>query len=240
MKLSKKSQKLKISEKLETLKKSPTGLEKLVFPKKIIIIGVLVLTVFILIGCNTEEPSAGQAINVEEPVAEPLGCPEDARVCEDGSTVVRVAPDCEFAACPEVIEETGCEINSECTAGLLCIDGECGTIADQFKTVGCTEKCIVTAVKVNTSDNEEYDIGPGRGSYSYAGAVEWKLVSTPEHCQEAKPLVPINILKKNAGTLLSEQIIMLREGETSKVITHPTISRVKFTATLDQVTEECS
>ena len=30
----------------------------------------------------------------------PVGCPEDARICPDGSTVVRVPPDCEFEECP--------------------------------------------------------------------------------------------------------------------------------------------
>lgn len=32
---------------------------------------------------------------------EPVGCTEDAKVCPDGSVVVRMGPDCEFAPCPE-------------------------------------------------------------------------------------------------------------------------------------------
>lgn len=31
---------------------------------------------------------------------QPTACTEDARMCPDGSTVVREGPDCEFAACP--------------------------------------------------------------------------------------------------------------------------------------------
>ena len=30
-----------------------------------------------------------------------IACTEDARVCPDGSTVVRTAPSCEFATCPQ-------------------------------------------------------------------------------------------------------------------------------------------
>lgn len=30
-----------------------------------------------------------------------IPCPEDAKVCQDGSTVVRVGPNCEFSPCPE-------------------------------------------------------------------------------------------------------------------------------------------
>jgi hypothetical protein len=33
------------------------------------------------------------------------GCPEDARVCADGSTVVREGPSCAFAPCPEDDED---------------------------------------------------------------------------------------------------------------------------------------
>ena len=33
-----------------------------------------------------------------------IACPADAKLCPDGSSVSRIAPDCEFAECPEVIE----------------------------------------------------------------------------------------------------------------------------------------
>lgn len=32
-----------------------------------------------------------------------IACTEDARVCDDGSVVVRGGPDCEFAACPSEV-----------------------------------------------------------------------------------------------------------------------------------------
>ncbi len=37
---------------------------------------------------------------VQEPTKETVFCATDAKVCSDGSSVGRVAPDCEFAACP--------------------------------------------------------------------------------------------------------------------------------------------
>jgi len=39
-------------------------------------------------------------------VSEPVVCTEDAKVCPDGSFVGRIAPNCEFAKCPEVTDPT--------------------------------------------------------------------------------------------------------------------------------------
>lgn len=36
---------------------------------------------------------------------EPSACPQDAKLCPDGSSVGRIGPNCEFAPCPEA--ETG-------------------------------------------------------------------------------------------------------------------------------------
>ena len=41
-----------------------------------------------------------------EPDPDPIVCTSDAKVCPDGSSVGRVAPDCEFAECPEVVDPT--------------------------------------------------------------------------------------------------------------------------------------
>lgn len=54
--------------------------------KKLFVFG-LILGVVFLIGCTTNVPVA---------------CTEDARMCPDGSAVVRIPPDCEFEPCPEV------------------------------------------------------------------------------------------------------------------------------------------
>jgi len=38
----------------------------------------------------------------EKPAPEPVGCPEDAKVCPDGSVLTREGPDCKFPECPVV------------------------------------------------------------------------------------------------------------------------------------------
>jgi hypothetical protein len=50
----------------------------------------------------------------------PVACTADAKLCPDGSSVGRVAPDCEFApcpdgcACPEGYRKDGDACNPEC------------------------------------------------------------------------------------------------------------------------------
>ncbi len=142
---------------------------------------------------------------------------------------------------PEPVEEkvVGCEYNSDCQQGLLCINRECKSLASLFKT-DCDNKCTITGVKVETSDGEEYDLTLGQGSYTAAGALEWKLMKTPDYCQGEDPLVAVNIIKKTTGKVVGEQVLTLHKGETSEAVTHPTVKSVKFTATLADVTESCS
>lgn len=138
-----------------------------------------------------------------------------------------------------VMEKVGCEYNSDCEQGALCINKECKTLASLFKT-DCDNKCTITGVKVETSDGEEYDLGLGQGSYTAAGALEWKLLKTPDYCQGENPLIAVNIIKKTTGKVVGEQVLTLHKGETSDVVTHPTVKSVKFTATLADVKESCS
>jgi len=140
---------------------------------------------------------------------------------------------------PEVVEVLGCEYNSDCEQGLLCINKECKALASYYKT-DCENKCTISGVKVETSDGEEYDLNLGQGSYTAAGALEWKLLKTPDYCQGGDPLVAVSIIKKTTGKIVGEQILTLHKGETSEVVTHPTVKSVKFTATLADVTEKCS
>lgn len=134
---------------------------------------------------------------------------------------------------------TSCQYNSDCKDDLLCIDGSCKTLASLYKT-DCDSKCTITGVSVKTSDGEKYDLGLGQGSYTAAGALEWKLLKTPDYCPGEDPLVAVDIIKKTTGKIVGEQVLTLHKGDTSEVITHPTVKSVKFTATLTDATESCS
>lgn len=80
------------------------------------------------------------------PSPSPVSCPEDARICADGTTVVRIAPDCEFEACPneplptpspDPTDDPGiggvevatcnesCASNNDCAVNLRCYSGQC-------------------------------------------------------------------------------------------------------------------
>jgi|SRR3989344_6273527 len=156
------------------------------------------------------------------------------------TTVTETVPEPEGEVVPEpLLEKVGCEYNSDCQEGLLCINKECKTLASLYKT-DCENKCSVTGVKVETSDGEEYDLSLGQGSYTAAGALEWKLIKTPDYCQGEDPLVAVNIIQKTTGKVVGEQVLTLHKGDTSDVVTHPTVKSVKFTATLADVTEKCS
>ena len=56
---------------------------------------------------------AGIAIGPASINAESYACPQDAKVCPDGSTVGRTGPNCEFAVCPGTIGESTAEPESE-------------------------------------------------------------------------------------------------------------------------------
>ena len=132
-----------------------------------------------------------------------------------------------------------CSYNQNCTSGLLCIDGTCKTIAELYNT-DCEQTCSITAVSLSTSDGEKYNLKLGMGSYSMAGALVWKLLVTPKYCPEASPLIPIQITSKSGGQVIAEQVITLRESETSKPISHALSAANTFTITLDSVNETCS
>lgn len=171
-----------------------------------------------------------------------VGC-EQAQIKNEATEIAQATktlPEPEVKEAAEPIKEVlGCEYNSECEQGLLCINKECKVLADFYKT-DCDNSCTITGVSVKTSDGEEYNLNLGQGSYTAAGALEWKLMKTPDYCQGEDPLVAVNIIKKTTGKVVGEQVLTLRKGETSEVITHPSVKSVKFTATLTEVSESCS
>ncbi len=186
--------------------------------RKLFLISILVVLLF-LFGCQQLQVQKTETPAVAESVAEAV---------QESSEVVS-----------EQQEVIGCEYNSDCEQGLLCINKGCKTLASLYNT-DCVNKCSVSAVKVQTSDGEEYDLSLGQGSYTAAGALEWKLMKTPDYCKGENPLVAVNIIKKTTGKVVGEQVLTLHKGDTSEVVTHPTVKSVKFTAMLADVTEKCS
>jgi len=136
--------------------------------------------------------------------------------------------------------EEGCKQNKDCPAGNLCIDGDCGKIADLYVTEGCTQKCNFKDAVVETSDGQTFTLNRGKGDYTAAGAIEWSLSTGPDYCPGDDIIVPVKIKKKNLGKLINEQYVTVKVGEKSDVITHPNIKSIKFTFTVKSVKEECS
>ena len=134
-----------------------------------------------------------------------------------------------------------CNDNRECKTGLYCVHNKCNSLDTLYSGEGgdCTKLCSYYAIKMLTSDGEKYDLKPKQGSYTGAGALEWKILPIEQHCKGESPIVPINVIKKQTGEIVSEEVILLHEGETSPVLTHPTISKLAFTLTVADVFESC-
>ena len=169
-----------------------------------------------------------------------LGCGGSQSPPTETSSVTKELPEPEEEQAAESLPEpVSCEYSSDCEQGLLCIDKVCKNLASLYKT-DCENKCDITGVKVETSDGEDYDLLLGQGSYTAAGALEWKLLKMPEYCPGENPLVAVSVIKKTTGKVVGEQVLTLHKGDTSEFVTHPKIKSVKFTLTLVDATEECS
>lgn len=140
---------------------------------------------------------------------------------------------------PEEKKEV-CTHNSNCTSGNLCIEGQCQLLADFYKTDSACQKCRLAKIEILTSDGETYLLPPGQGSYTAAGALDWEILSAPQYCQGETPSIPVKILKRNYQNIFSDEIILLKAGQTSPVITHPFVKRIAFTLTVQKVEEACS
>jgi hypothetical protein len=187
------------------------------------IISILIFSIIIL-GCTKEQPQVDQ---IEEQVLPP---------------VQEEPPQIEEPIIEPIEEELNltCQRNSDCLNNLYCIDLECKTLADiNVAQEECETKCSLTNATITTSDGEEYTLRRGQGSYSYAGAIEWKIGIMPAFCPSKNVKVPLVTIKKNYGEILGEQITTLTKGQTSEVITHPTSSRVNFQLTLKDFKQTC-
>ena len=133
-----------------------------------------------------------------------------------------------------------CNDNRECKVGLYCISNKCTSLGSLYTGEGdCSKLCSYYAIKMLTSDGENYNLKPKQGSYTGAGALEWKILQMPQYCKGEQPIVPINIIKKQTGQVVSEEVVLLHEGEKSPILTHPTISKLMFMLTVADVFESC-
>jgi hypothetical protein len=206
--------------------------------KKLLIIIVLILVVLFSTGYLSYDYVKEKSY---EKLGDALGIDsEEKEVAPETTLEETEEPVIEEPTETEPEETNGCETNADCGAGTFCIDTECGTIDNLYKTEGCTEKCNFNSVVIETSDGQTFTLNRGQGDYTAAGALEWTLASGPDYCPESDDIiVPVKIKKKNAGKLLSEQYLTVLVGETSEVVTHPTIKSVQFTFTIKSVEEEC-
>lgn len=139
----------------------------------------------------------------------------------------------------EIDEEGTCTDNAQCGPGGQCIDGKCDTVLNLYNGESCERSCNYYIVNVSTSDDEEYLVGPGKGSYTAVGALEWKALAAPDFCQGKNPIVPFAITKKSPSGVLQDSIITLQKGQASSVITHPNIPSVSFKLKLENFYYRC-
>jgi hypothetical protein len=137
-------------------------------------------------------------------------------------------------------EKLVCTHNSNCTSEKMCIESQCQVLEELYLTENCLKKCKVSKVKITTSEGVSYELPPGKGDYSAAGALDWTIVSVPEYCQGEEIVVPIKVLKRNYELVYSDEVVMIKEGEKSKVIKHPLMPSIAFVLEITEVVENCS
>ena len=135
-----------------------------------------------------------------------------------------------------------CKSSDECEWNEHCIESECGKVTDIYDTTGdCEKKCNFNNVLISTSDGEELTLSRGQGSYTSAGALEWKLLSSADYClgDDATP-VAIELIMKNLGVVKEEKVVILNVGDESGTIKHPDLASVSFQMTVESYDETCS
>ena len=144
-----------------------------------------------------------------------------------------------FQEASQQVTLSSCTTNADC-GEQVCINGACGKIETiNYQLQACTAACKIKRVVIATSDDETYDFVPGKGSYTAAGALEWRIVAAPNHCVgQAK--VPVLVTRRQYGKVLNEEYVTLVEDVPSKVLKHPSVTTLAFTLTADFIDEECS
>ena len=202
--------------------------------KKIIVISVILLISMLLLSCSflkNSEPISDEdnLLDFESKTNPELEEKEDVEVSVELEKVN-----------PKPKEELVCTHNVNCTSGKMCIEGNCQVLEDLYVTEDCLVKCKVSKVKLKSNEGENYELPPGKGDYSAAGALDWTIVSTPKYCQGEKIQVPIKVLKRNYDLVYSDEIVLIKEGQKSKIIKHPLIPSVAFVLEITEIIESCS
>ncbi len=200
------------------------------------LIGFLVLVFFLVGAC-----SFGKAVDTGSTVKVDLSEESDTGEEVEESTLDEAKTEDE----EEIIVEEGpvCVTKTDCLWNEECINGACAEMVTIYDTASeCDSKCNFDEVVVSTSDGDELLLSRGQGSYTAAGAVEWQLLAGADYCKEEgeETVVAIKLKKKNSGEILSEEVVTVEVGQESELITHPTISRVQFTLTVESINEQCS
>jgi len=141
----------------------------------------------------------------------------------------------------ELAAGQSCTDTLQCGSGESCIDGNCRTLGSLYQgSEICDKMCNYYALRITTSDGEEYNLKPKKGSYTAAGALEWKVLAMPNHCEGEKAVIPFLITRKEPGKIINEEVVTVHEGETTPVLTHPGVPDLSFTLTAKDIRELCS
>lgn len=185
---------------------------------------ILILVALLVVGCDGKLFATQDAATEEIPKQEEIIPPEDIAVVEDTTETLEI--------------NLSCTINSDCEQGKSCINKICGKVADLYNTA-CESKCNFNQIEISTSDGDDFNLSRGQGSYTAAGAVEWKLLSGPDYCPGNEIIVPVELIRKDTGKIIGKEVITLNPGKTSDSITHPSIKSISFTLKIEKVNEEC-
>ncbi len=187
--------------------------------KLLLVILITILSCLLLVSCKWQQPPEKFVASL------PPANVEVEPIVQEAAVVVTLP--------------TTCQSNTQCGQGLYCIDASCARLSELNNNKNCKQTCELTKAHFITSDGEKYALTKGQGTYTAAGALEWKVMAFGPYCQGVEPKIPVLLIKKNAGKILEESVITIQEGNTSNIITHPTVKRVKFTVTLAAVEEVC-
>lgn len=88
--------------------------------------------------CSEFDSAEVKCVRNECRLVQLAACPEDAKVCPDGTVISRVGPDCEFLPCPN-----SCESDEDCVPASCCHSTGCvpKSKAPTCDGVMCTMEC---------------------------------------------------------------------------------------------------